>query len=277
MAVLGDVAPDLLSKIRADFESCCAKDSKVQTFMKRIADGRATQDDCSLYARRIGELLSDSFLKFITADALPDGKMYYNIADRIVTPMLNNNYRLVNTAAAQVQTAMDKKAGIQIKPQTGKRPDERIHAIVDSLTDPTADIDAIRDRLGEPVRNTSQSYFDDYVQTNMEFRTKSGLTQTLTRTAETKCCQWCADLAGSWVYGRDDIPEDVYRRHDNCRCTVTYRTEKRLDVVHSGKEGKRTYVMNSKGRYTNNAELTRFTAEQAEKMERSLSARYRKA
>ena len=34
------------------------------------------------------------------------------------------------------------------------------------------------------------------------------------------CCDWCRKVAG--VYHSTDIPDDVYRRHRFCRCTVEY-------------------------------------------------------
>ena len=46
----------------------------------------------------------------------------------------------------------------------------------------------------------------------------------LVRTAEAKCCDWCAALEGEYDYG--SAPDDIYRRHEFCRCTVTYKTEK---------------------------------------------------
>ena len=44
------------------------------------------------------------------------------------------------------------------------------------------------------------------------------------------CCKWCKSLVGSYSY--PDVPKDVYRRHQNCRCTVEYIPKKgvRQDV-----------------------------------------------
>ncbi len=30
----------------------------------------------------------------------------------------------------------------------------------------------------------------------------------------------CSKLAGTYDYRNDDLPDDIYRRHENCRCTV---------------------------------------------------------
>ena len=35
------------------------------------------------------------------------------------------------------------------------------------------------------------------------------------------CCDWCKSLAGTYSYP-NNVPNDVYRRHQRCRCTVDY-------------------------------------------------------
>ena len=77
--------------------------------------------------------------------------------------------------------------------------------------------------LGEPARNLIHSMYDDYVEANVYFRSKSGIKTFIIRRQVAKCCDWCADLAG--IYDYSTAPRDVYRRHDNCRCMVTFRNE----------------------------------------------------
>ena len=51
----------------------------------------------------------------------------------------------------------------------------------------------------------------------------------ITRKAVSGCCEWCTAMAGRYVYGEE--PDDIYRRHDNCDCTVTFENgRKRQDV-----------------------------------------------
>lgn len=38
-----------------------------------------------------------------------------------------------------------------------------------------------------------------------------------------ECCPWCQNLAGIYEYGTE--PKDIFKRHDNCTCIVTFRTE----------------------------------------------------
>jgi hypothetical protein len=93
--------------------------------------------------------------------------------------------------------------------------------------------DVIKKFLGEPVKNTCQSFYDDFIQANAEFRTKSGLKETITRTVIGKCCDWCEQLAGTYEY--PDVPDDVYRRHNRCKCVVVHKSDKGIQNVYSKK------------------------------------------
>jgi len=65
---------------------------------------------------------------------------------------------------------------------------------------------------------------------NAEFHYKSGMSPKIIRKETGKCCKWCKNLVGTYRY--PDVPKDVYRRHQNCRCTVEYIPKKgvRQDV-----------------------------------------------
>lgn len=81
----------------------------------------------------------------------------------------------------------------------------------------------ISNLLGEPVCNLCHAFYDQYVEANVKFRSRAGMKEVIIRRQLGKCCKWCADLAGIYEYG--DHPDDVFRRHDNCKCMVTYKDE----------------------------------------------------
>ena len=73
------------------------------------------------------------------------------------------------------------------------------------------------------------SFHDDSVKENARIRAKLGFKCYLNRVAASGCCKWCTDIAGRYVYG--DHPGDIFRRHDNCGCTVTFENgRQRQDV-----------------------------------------------
>jgi hypothetical protein len=92
--------------------------------------------------------------------------------------------------------------------------------------------------IREPIVNNSEAFYDDFIKENAKFRSKAGMKTTLTRIAEAKCCEWCAALAGTYEYG--NAPDDIYRRHEFCRCTVTYQSKKISRNVWSKKQWQST-------------------------------------
>ena len=76
--------------------------------------------------------------------------------------------------------------------------------------------------LGDGVlTNYMQSYVDDTMKRNAEFQSRAGVSPKIVRKSPTKCCPWCDALVGEYKYP-DDVPDDVYRRHDNCNCIVEF-------------------------------------------------------
>lgn len=86
--------------------------------------------------------------------------------------------------------------------------------------------------LGRTAENITGSFQTDYIKKNAEFRSKAGLSCYIERKDGFRCCNWCAGLAGRYRYP-DEVPKDVYRRHDNCTCDVSYVSEKGRQNVHS--------------------------------------------
>ena len=88
----------------------------------------------------------------------------------------------------------------------------------------------IYETLQRSLKSISRNYIDEFVEPNAEFRAKAGLREKIIRSTNGKCCKWCDKLAGIYDY---PAPKDVYRRHDNCDCTVTDISEKGAQDVHT--------------------------------------------
>lgn len=215
-----DIVPELLDKIQQQFTRDFNNNSNIKNIYTKINNGTATHIDVHKFAIETGKMLADSFNKYITIESLPDGRMYYNIAERILNPTLGNNYELIDKALETVQTNLNKKAGFGLRGIRTPLNQDRIDGFIErlSLEENFEDVKWI---LDEPVINFSQSIVDAGIANNVDFQAKSGLTPTVTRIVTGhKPCAWCRGLAGTYEY--PDVPEDVYRRHDNCRCLVEY-------------------------------------------------------
>lgn len=98
---------------------------------------------------------------------------------------------------------------------------DRIQGILNRASD-APKFSGVRWILGDGVlTNYMQSYVDDTMKRNAEFQSKAGVSPKIVRKSPTKCCPWCDALVGEYKYP-DDVPDDVYRRHDNCNCIVEF-------------------------------------------------------
>ena len=228
-----DVVPALNEAIQTSFKTYVMRDRRIAQISKRIRDGTATFADGHDYAERLGENLSKALSTNLNANTLPDGKLYYNIASRTVTPALEENYNLTNDAAKKIQKIYDKKSRIGLGSVKADFPTERINGLIDKMTRDDITLEDALVWLKEPIINNSEAFFDDFIDSNAKFRENAGLKSKLIRKAEANCCKWCANLEG--VYDYDNAPEDIYRRHEFCRCIVTYQSEKTSQNVWSKK------------------------------------------
>jgi len=214
-----DIGQELYEQIKAEFDKLTAADGFIKTVAGRISAGTATMEDVSLYAQQLGVRLRQVLGDKIRADVLPNGQMYYNIAEKILGPILHDNYDLVNQTAADVQRILDKRHNINIKPQKAAFPDDRVQAICNAAKDQEAARAA--EIMGRASDTVSRSFADDYMEENAKFRSKAGFQTYIVRATDGKCCEWCSRQAGKYSYP-DATPHEVFQRHDNCGCTVTY-------------------------------------------------------
>lgn len=228
-----DITPKLLEAIQTDFQSQFNKSKTIQSLYAKIRDGTATYDEANDFAIETGRLLSASFQKNLSEDILPDGRMYYNIANRILGTTLTNNHKLITEVTTKVQTSLNKAAGIGLKAIVPDVNESRITGLVNKVSSAT-EFSTVAWLFGEPVVNFSQSIVDDAIRANAEFQYKSGLSPKIVRREVGNCCDWCKEVVGSYRY--PDVPEGVYKRHRYCRCTVAYEAGKYATDVHTKRE-----------------------------------------
>ena len=214
-----DVLPKLLEEVKNEFELAFGESEIIRNSFAKLKAKKATYRTANDFAIEIGEILSKALGASIRADKLPDGKMYYNIAQRLLMDVLGRNYELVSSYASDVQKNLNDKAKIGLKVQVPELNLDRIAGIVNrfSSEDNFEDVSWL---LDEPIVNFTQSIIDDSIRKNAEFHHKAGLQPEIVRTSYFHCCEWCQEVQGNYKYPR--VPKDVYRRHQHCRCIVDY-------------------------------------------------------
>lgn len=188
-------------------------DRQLLKIKDKIQSGKGTFEDTAKYSNRASELLG----KYFSESVLDISEQ-----ERVeaCTKLLNNRYDDINTLLDATQRSIDSKSNLQIKPQHAGFDIDRAVQIGESLIDKTVPDSTIVRRAGSAPVTMSRSMHDDYIKANAEFRSRAGLKCYITRVSDNEPCKWCTRLAGRYGYGQE--PDDVYRRHDNCGCTVTY-------------------------------------------------------
>lgn len=224
-----DIVPELLEAIQLEFRTEITKNKTIQEVQKLIETGTATYEQANNFAEEIGTLLAKAFKKNLSSDALPNGKIYYNIADRILNETMNESYQLVSLATTKVQEDLNKSAGLGLKAIKPELNQDRIDGLVNKISN-AEKFDDVAWVLDEPVINFHEAIVDDTVKANADFHAEAGLSPEIIRKSTGKCCDWCDAVVG--VHKYPNVPEGVYRRHRFCRCTVEYdpKTGKRQNV-----------------------------------------------
>lgn len=252
-----DVAPELLELIQKEFQKNFEADTTIKRIYGMMENGVASYIEANEFSIRVGEILSNAYLKYLSVDTLPEGRFWYNIATTIMQPTLENNYDLIIEVCESAQQLVNTSSGVGLGFVQPALNQNKIDGFIDKLSN-TENFDDIEWMLEEPVVNFSQAVVDDSIKANANFHARSGLSPKIVRklsSYETKVatrgkqkikyqvpCKWCEALAGTWDYYDmpDFVADNIFRRHENCRCTVEYASDGKRQDVWSKKERQET-------------------------------------
>ena len=239
-------------EIRAQLSEAIRSDSRAAAILKKIAAGRANFSDTMEYSlisgRLTGEQLSDVILEF------SEGR------EELAEALLHDRYEDINARCAEVQTALDDKQGLHLAPQKADFPAERAAKFARSLIDPTVSDETIKRRARNVSENITVTFHDEFIKENVRFRDRAGLKCYVERTTSGGCCDWCSSVAGRYLM--QEQPEGLFRRHDNCDCTIVYDGQVlRGQPGENGRRGRRWVEEKPKAEYTPPRKLSRTEAD----------------
>lgn len=110
-----DIAPELYDRVHKAFKRYVADDRRVKKVLDKVEKGTADYEDAYTYATAVGECLSRAF-SLIEESELPDGRMFYNIAQRVIRPLLEEADYITAEISDRIQKTLNEKAGIGLNP-----------------------------------------------------------------------------------------------------------------------------------------------------------------
>lgn len=203
--------------IKGEFVTLVRTDKTATTLAEMAAAGTANYRDASLYAVRVGDLLGR-----VLKNHAPMVDISEWDVEQLIPSALGLDHAMVAEVCAEVQTAMNEANRYGIRAVVPEFDGNRAYGLVEELKNNPEFVN-IEDLFYDQLTNFSQSVVDQSIRDNAELQWKSGIKATVVRTPDAEACPWCMNLAGSYDYETvRDTGNDVWRRHDNCRCTIEY-------------------------------------------------------
>lgn len=243
-----DISPELYRAIKTRFDTLSVTDKKLVSLNRKIYAGTATQQDIAKYTELIGKHASDAFKAVLKPENLPNGTLYYNIAEKTIKPLMLDNWGYINNAAVMQQAAVDKAIEINIGIVKGGDPEKRINPIIDRAVNAKTG-DELKSALSDPVITGHLEFYDDFMKENAKLRSELGLYAVVERiydgvglhrgTKWAKPCKFCEDRALRKPY-EESVLWGMWERHPGCKCTILYTTERFTDVLTTANKNEAT-------------------------------------
>ena len=205
------------SDIKDEFVTLVRTDKQASSLAAAAAAGTANYKDASLYAVRVGDLLGRVLKSHAPMVDISEWDL-----EQLLPSALGLDHAMVAEVCVQVQTAMNEANGYGIRAVVPEFDGNRAYGLVEELRNNPEFVN-IEKSFYDQLTNFSQSVVDQSIRDNADLQWRSGIKATVVRTADSEACPWCVALEGTYDY--EDVRDkgnDVWRRHENCRCTIEY-------------------------------------------------------
>lgn len=128
-----DIVPELYKQIQKAYNRNLTNNQKVRACEKKLEKGMLGFSDLTAYAGAVGDCAGKALLEGLSEENLPEGMLYWNIAERTIGELLRDVFKKVTDAAKQVQNADDDKTGIAFTAYVPDFPERRVKDLQDAL------------------------------------------------------------------------------------------------------------------------------------------------
>lgn len=223
---MNDVSPEILEAVKKQFDKEFYSNTKIKKIYEKVRKGKASFSEMKTFAEMAGDILSESLDKVFSSGDLPDGKLYQNIAEKVITPMLQQNHSLVNEVCGYVMDDKNAAAKIGVKAVTAGFNTDRAEKIAQIA----ANSGGVKkgSKAAQLITNMSLSFVDEFIQANADLHKDLGMVPQIQRIYHSKPggCGFCEERVYSGEYKGPDMPEGIFQRHRDCKCTLIYEPRK---------------------------------------------------
>ena len=207
--------------IREPLIEAIQNDRKATQLYALFQSGTGTYNTASEYAIRVGECLAKILRQNAPFESIAEWDL-----ENLIPQALGLDHEYVVQACAQVQLALNVDAGLGINYVPPIFDGNRAYGLVAELRNNPEFVNVER-TFYDQIVNFSQNVVDESIRSNATVLSNAGVQSKIVRRPEVGACAWCRAVAGTYEYA--DVRRtrnDVWRRHENCRCTIDFITER---------------------------------------------------
>ena len=207
--------------IREPLIEAIQNDRKATQLYALIQSGTGTYNTASEYAIRVGECLARILRQNAPFESIAEWDL-----ENLIPQALGLDHEHVVQVCEQVQLTLNADAGLGINYVPPMFDGNRAYGLVAELRDNPEFVNIER-TFYDQIVNFSQNVVDESIRVNANVLSNAGVQSKIVRHPEVGACAWCRAVAGTYEYA--DVRRtrsDVWRRHENCRCTIDFVTER---------------------------------------------------
>lgn len=207
--------------IKDEFITKVKNDKRAQAIVKEVEAGLGTYATAADFSIRVGQCLADILRKYAPLEMISEWDV-----ENLIPGSLGRCQQLVTTICRAVQESLNLDAGLHLKYIQPEFDRDRCWGMVNELLEHEnfADIEA---SFYDQLVNFNQNVVDESIRTNARMLNNAGISSKVIRTPDFRACAWCREVAGTYDYEEvKGTGDDVWRRHENCRCIIDYVTER---------------------------------------------------
>lgn len=213
MLTYNDIREPLIEAIR--------NDRKATQLYELIQSGSGTYNTASEYAIRVGECLAKILRQNAPFESIAEWDL-----ENLIPQSLGLDHEYVEQACEQVQLTLNADAGLGINYVPPIFDGNRAYGLVAELRNNPEFVNIER-TFYDQIVNFSQNVVDQSIRSNATVLSNAGVQSKVVRHPEAGACAWCRAVAGTYDYTEvRQTKNDVWRRHENCRCTIDFITER---------------------------------------------------
>jgi hypothetical protein len=218
---------NIWQKMLSEFMRWQTSNQQYASFKRNVTNASATYEDAQEFAKCIAKKWSELLQNYVGID-VDLTSVTENEVESAIKQAIKHCYKLSSQFSARIQEIINKSINLNIKAIEGEIDPGRISNLIEKLREGR---DVASDLLITPetqwlielpvVENIARSAVTDTIQKNAELHTSAGIVSYIERKQGSGgCCDWCASVAGRYVYGEQ--PSNFFKVHKHCNCVITY-------------------------------------------------------